>query len=47
MEIKTFGIVGAGQMGSGIAQVAASTGFDVILNDINTNIWGQASVIRY
>ena len=34
MEIKTFGIVGAGQMGSGIAQVAASTGFDVILNDI-------------
>lgn len=34
MEIKTFGVVGAGQMGSGIAQVAASTGFDVIMNDI-------------
>lgn len=34
MEIKTFGVVGAGQMGSGIAQVAAFTGFDVIMNDI-------------
>ncbi len=34
MEIKTFGVIGAGQMGSGIAQVAASTGFDVIMNDI-------------
>jgi len=35
MEIKVFGVVGAGQMGSGIAQVAAQTGFEVILNDIN------------
>jgi len=35
MEIKNFGVVGAGQMGSGIAQVAAQTGFTVILNDIN------------
>jgi 3-hydroxybutyryl-CoA dehydrogenase len=35
MEIKKFGVVGAGQMGSGIAQVAAQTGFTVILNDIN------------
>lgn len=35
MEIKVFGVVGAGQMGSGIAQVAAQTGFDVVLNDIN------------
>ena len=34
MEIKTFGVVGAGQMGSGIAQVAAMSGLDVILNDI-------------
>lgn len=34
MEIKVFGVVGAGQMGSGIAQVAAQTGFNVILNDI-------------
>lgn len=35
MEIKNFGVVGAGQMGSGIAHVAAQTGFNVILNDIN------------
>lgn len=35
MEIKVFGVVGAGQMGSGIAQVAAQTGFKVLLNDIN------------
>jgi len=35
MDIKVFGVVGAGQMGSGIAQVAAQTGFDVVLNDIN------------
>ena len=34
MEIKTIGVVGAGQMGSGIAQVAAASGFHVIMNDI-------------
>jgi 3-hydroxybutyryl-CoA dehydrogenase len=34
MEIKTFGIIGAGQMGGGIAQVAAMSGLDVIMNDI-------------
>ena len=34
MEIKTFGVIGAGQMGSGIAQVAAMSGLNVIMNDI-------------
>lgn len=35
MEVKTFGVVGAGQMGSGIAQVAAYPGCcNVIINDI-------------
>ena len=34
MEIKTFGVIGAGQMGAGIAQVAAQVGFDVIMRDI-------------
>jgi len=34
MEIKTFGVVGAGQMGCGIAQVAAQSGLNVIMNDI-------------
>jgi 3-hydroxybutyryl-CoA dehydrogenase len=36
MEIKTFGVIGAGQMGGGIAQVAAISGLDVIMNDIKT-----------
>ena len=35
MAIKTFGVIGAGQMGGGIAQVAAASGLDVIMSDIN------------
>ena len=35
MEIKTIAVVGAGQMGNGIAHVAAGAGLDVILQDIN------------
>lgn len=35
MEIKKIGVVGAGTMGNGIAQVAASSGFEVILQDIS------------
>ena len=34
MEIKTFGVIGAGQMGNGIAHVAAASGLNVIMNDI-------------
>ena len=34
MQVKTFGVIGAGQMGNGIAQVAATSGLDVIMNDI-------------
>jgi 3-hydroxybutyryl-CoA dehydrogenase len=34
MQIKSIGVVGAGIMGSGIAQVAGSAGYNVILNDI-------------
>lgn len=34
MEIKTIGVVGAGQMGNGIAQVAAHSGCQVLMNDI-------------
>jgi 3-hydroxybutyryl-CoA dehydrogenase len=34
MEIKTIGVVGAGQMGNGIAQVAAASGFQVMMSDI-------------
>jgi 3-hydroxybutyryl-CoA dehydrogenase len=34
MQIRTVGVVGAGQMGAGIAQVFARAGYDVTLNDI-------------
>jgi len=34
MEVKTFGVVGSGQMGNGIAQVAAVAGMNVIMSDI-------------
>jgi 3-hydroxybutyryl-CoA dehydrogenase len=37
-EIKTIGILGAGQMGSGIAQVAAGCGFQVILVDASMTL---------
>jgi 3-hydroxybutyryl-CoA dehydrogenase len=35
MTIKKIGVIGAGQMGHGIALVAARSGFDVILRDID------------
>ena len=35
VEIKTIGVVGAGQMGSGIAHVCALAGFDVGINDVS------------
>lgn len=34
MDIKKIGVIGAGAMGTGIAQVAATSGFEVILNDV-------------
>lgn len=34
MGIQKVMVIGAGQMGSGIAQVCAQAGFDVKLNDI-------------
>lgn len=36
MSIKTIMVIGAGQMGNGIAHVAAQAGFQVLLNDLNT-----------
>jgi len=34
MEVKTIGVLGAGTMGNGIAQVAAQAGFNVVMRDI-------------
>jgi 3-hydroxybutyryl-CoA dehydrogenase len=44
--MKTIGIVGAGQMGSGIAQVAAQSGLEVILHDTRKELVekGRAAV---
>jgi len=48
MGIKTFGVVGAGQMGNGIAQVAAMSGMDVIMSDVKTEFVqrGLATIAR-
>ncbi|MBI4965834.1 MAG: 3-hydroxybutyryl-CoA dehydrogenase [Desulfomonile tiedjei] len=35
MDVKVFGVVGAGQMGNGIAHVAAVAGLTVIMNDVS------------
>ncbi|MEQ1784242.1 MAG: 3-hydroxybutyryl-CoA dehydrogenase, partial [Hyphomonadaceae bacterium] len=35
--IRTIGVIGAGQMGNGIAHVCALAGFDVIINDVSAD----------
>src|SRR5512145_1048031 len=35
MKIRKVGVIGAGQMGNGIAQVCAQAGYDVGLNDVS------------
>ncbi len=42
MEIRSVGIVGAGQMGNGIAHVFAMAGYDVLLNDVNPEMLARA-----
>src|SRR6516225_5562172 len=46
-EIKTIGILGAGQMGGGIAQVAAQAGYDVRLADASQELAekGKAKIV--
>ena len=43
--IKTIGIVGAGQMGSGIAHVAALAGYDVYLADLDQKALDRAAEV--
>jgi 3-hydroxybutyryl-CoA dehydrogenase len=42
MEIQTIGIVGAGQMGNGIAHVMALAGYDVTLTDVSADALEKA-----
>ena len=44
-DIKLIGIVGAGQMGLGIAQVLATSGFNVLINDRDQITLNNASNI--
>ncbi|OYW03119.1 MAG: 3-hydroxybutyryl-CoA dehydrogenase [Acidobacteria bacterium 37-71-11] len=48
MDIRTIGVVGAGQMGGGIAHVAALAGFDVVLADVSRELVakGLATIAR-
>ena len=43
MQIKKIGVIGAGQMGNGIAHVLSLGGYQVILNDIDKNTLEKAS----
>ena len=42
MAIQTVGIVGAGQMGNGIAHVFALAGYDVLMNDVSAESLSKA-----
>jgi 3-hydroxybutyryl-CoA dehydrogenase len=48
MEVKTLGVVGAGQMGAGIAQVAAMSGLQVIISDISEELVqrGRQNIVK-
>lgn len=41
-EIKSIGILGAGQMGNGIAHVASQNGYDIVLQDISADALNRA-----
>jgi 3-hydroxybutyryl-CoA dehydrogenase len=48
MEVKKFGVIGSGQMGNGIAQVAAASGLDVLMSDIKAEFTekGKANIAK-
>ena len=45
MDIQKIGVIGAGQMGNGIAHVMAVAGFDVLMNDVSQDALDQARSI--
>jgi 3-hydroxybutyryl-CoA dehydrogenase len=42
MKIEKIGVIGAGQMGNGIAHVCALAGYDVVMEDVNAEALGKA-----
>lgn len=46
--MKTIGVIGAGQMGAGIAQVAAQSGYRVLLSDVTLDVAekGKAGIAK-
>ena len=42
MDIRSIGVVGAGQMGNGIAHVCALAGYDVVMTDISAEALNKA-----
>ena len=42
MAIQTVGVIGAGQMGNGIAHVLSQSGYSVLLNDVNQDALDSA-----
>jgi len=48
MKIATFGVIGAGQMGNGIVQVAATSGIQVLMSDIKEEFTtkGKAAITK-
>ena len=45
MRIEKIGVIGAGQMGSGIAHVCALGGYDVVIEDINAEALSKAKAL--
>jgi 3-hydroxybutyryl-CoA dehydrogenase len=45
MKIEKIGVIGAGQMGNGIAHVCALAGYDVVMEDINAEALNKATSI--
>jgi 3-hydroxybutyryl-CoA dehydrogenase len=45
MSIERIGVIGAGQMGNGIAHVLSLAGYDVVLEDINSEQLGRATAV--
>src|SRR5206468_3267116 len=41
-DIKRVGVLGCGLMGGGIAQVAATAGYDTMVRDVSQQVWDKA-----